>query len=134
MCRRRTWVHVLRNYRRPSSPERKPIAGGHWCSVFLANLDHPRAREFCGRTADPVSAICSWTKCTLVQGTKVLEFCKWIGVFTLIIKRGFECGVKPKRQLFIFKLNDEASLSCRESEEFWCQLRAVTCSRTRVFH
>ena len=46
----------------------------------------------------------------------MLEFCKWIGVFTLIIERGFECGVKTKRQLFIFKLNDEASLSCSQAE------------------
>ena len=46
----------------------------------------------------------------------MLEFCETIGVFTLIIERGFECGVKIKRQLFIFKLNDEASLSCSQAE------------------
>jgi hypothetical protein len=33
-----------------------------------------------------------------------------------IIERGVKTGVKFKRQIFIFKLNDEASDSCSELE------------------
>jgi hypothetical protein len=33
-----------------------------------------------------------------------------------IIEQGFECGAKFKRQFFVFKSNDEASLSCSQAE------------------
>jgi hypothetical protein len=33
------------------------------------------------------------------------------------IGQGFELGAKIKRQLFVFKSNDEASLSCSQAEQ-----------------
>jgi hypothetical protein len=33
-----------------------------------------------------------------------------------IVEQGFEYGAKIKRQLFVFKSNDEASLSCSQAE------------------